>query len=226
MMGHTRSAAIAVTLALAVSSSVAMGQSSDQAIVVGIIDFYGLRQLSAEVVRAQLTVSEGDTISFSGDERPAFMGASEARLTALPGVSHARLNLVCCDNGRAIVYVGIQEQGAKAMSFRAAPEGEARLAPDIVQAEAELSKAWAEAVERGDAGEDRSQGHSLAHAPAVRAIQDRFIVYAKRDLPELRRVLRTSSNAEERALAADVLGYAPDKRAVVSDLVYGLSDPS
>jgi hypothetical protein len=217
---------MSVILALAVYSSAAMGQTSDQSIVIGIIDFYGLKHLSAEVLRNCLTVSEGDTISFSGDARPAFMAASEARLAALPGVSGARLNLVCCDQGRAIVYVGIQEEGAKAMSFRPAPEGQARLAADIVEAGAELSKAWTLAVERGDAGEDRSQGHSLAHDPATRAIQERFLAYAKRDLPELRRVLRTSSNAAERGLAADVLGYAPDKRAVVSDLVYGLTDPS
>ena len=221
-----RRLAISVTLALALCSSGATGQASDHSIVIGIIDFYGLRQLSAEAVRARLTVSEGDTISFSDDERPAFMGVSEARLTALPGVSHARLNLVCCDNGRAIVYVGIQEQDARAMSFRPAPQGQARLATDIVQAGAELSKALRLAVERGEAGEDRSQGHSLAHDRAMRAIQDRFLMYAKRDLPELRRVLRTSSNAAERALAAEVLGYAPDKRAVVNDLVYGLTDPS
>ena len=50
--------------------------------------------------------------------------------------------------------------------------------------------------------------------------------YAARDLPELRRVLRSSSDAAHRSLAAQVLGYATDKAAVVQDLVNGMSDPS
>ena len=51
-------------------------------------------------------------------------------------------------------------------------------------------------------------------------------MYAKRDLPQLRRVLRSSSDASQRALAAQVLGYAADKKAVVEDLVQGMRDPS
>ena len=39
-------------------------------------------------------------------------------------------------------------------------------------------------------------------------------------------VLRDSSDAEERALAAQILGYVVKKQDVVSDLVYGMSDPA
>jgi hypothetical protein len=51
------------------------------------------------------------------------------------------------------------------------------------------------------------------------------VTYAKRDLGQLRLVLRSSGDAAHRALAALVLGYAPDKPAVVEDLVHGISDP-
>jgi hypothetical protein len=144
---------------------------------------------------------------------------------ALPGVRQARINLVCCDNGRAIVYVGIEEHGSPTMSFRAAPAGDAHLATDIVRAGEEFEKAFTLAVERGEVGEDRSRGHALQFDSATRAVQESFVTYANRDLHELRQVIRTSSNAGERALAAQVLGYAPDKSAVVNDLVYGMSDP-
>ena len=60
----------------------------------------------------------------------------------------------------------------------------------------------------------------------MRTIQERFVTYADRDLPELRRVLRDSSDPGHRALAAQILGYAADKQAVVEDLVHGMSDPS
>jgi len=61
----------------------------------------------------------------------------------------------------------------------------------------------------GDAAEDDSQGHALCHDPAT-----------------LRRVLRESSAADQRALSAQVLGYVVDKQAMVADLVGAMSDPS
>src|SRR6185436_7963528 len=112
--------------------------------------------------RTALTFHEGDTMTLAGDERPAFMAETEAQLSALPGVSRGRVNLVCCDGGRAIAYVGIEERGSATMSFRAAPTGDARLAADIVEAGDELSNALMRAIQRGDAADDRSQGHALA----------------------------------------------------------------
>lgn len=49
--------------------------------------------------------------------------------------------------------------------------------------------------------------------------------YAARDRRPLRSVLRNSSDAEHRALAAQVLGYVADKQAIVGDLVFAMSDP-
>src|SRR5215510_4660067 len=218
--------ATSIIAAFGVWTLVAAAEAAGPAIPIGIIDFYGLSKVSAERARTALTFREGDMIPVAGDERRAFTAATEDQLAALPGVSQARTNLVCCDNGRAIIYVGIEERGSVTMSFRAAPKGDARLAADIVEAGDELSKALSLAVQRGDAADDRSQGHSLAHDSATRAIQGRFVIFADRDLSQLRHVLRSSSNSAERALAAEVLGYAADKSAVVDDLVYGMSDPS
>ena len=81
------------------------------------------------------------------------------------------------------------------------------------------------AVERGDAEEDDSKGHALFHDPAARAIQERFVGYAARDLPQLRRVLRESSDAGQRALAAQVMAYVTNKDRVVGDLAQAMSDP-
>jgi HEAT repeat protein len=41
----------------------------------------------------------------------------------------------------------------------------------------------------------------------------------------VRDVLRDSDDAEQRAIAATVIGYAPDKKEVLNDLVYALQDP-
>ena len=198
--------------------------ANGQEIEIGIIDLYGLSRVPARQVREALTFAEGETIAFS--EWPAFLTESEEHLARSPDVARARISLVCCDGGRAIVYVGIEERGAATMGYRAEPEDDARLAPDIVRAGDELANALLLAVLRGDAGEDRSQGHALSDDPAARALQERLVVYASRDLPELRLVLRCSSDAAHRALAAQVLGYAADKPAVVEDLVHAMTDPS
>jgi hypothetical protein len=137
----------------------------------------------------------------------------------------AHANVVCCDNGRAIVYVGVQERGTPVVRFHAAPHGSDRLPADVVAAGEAFEHAFVTAIQRGQAGEDRTQGHALNEAPEPRAVQERFIEYARRDLPRLRRVLSDSSDTAHRALAAQVLGYVEDKQSVVNDLVRAMHDP-
>jgi len=193
---------------------------------IGIIDFYGLHRVSLADARRALTFTEGDTISLASDEPPAFLAESEHRLATLPGVVRARTNIVCCDQGRLIIYVGVEEKGGPTTHFRNPPEGNVRLPADIVQAGDDFSEALVAAVQRGDAAEDDSQGHALFHDPATRAVQERFIVFAARDEDLLRRVLRESSDAGQRAISAQVLGYVVDKQSVVGDLADAMSDPS
>jgi hypothetical protein len=197
-------------------------RAAAQELRIGIIDFYGLHQVAESQVRAVLGFAEGDMIR-SGDDARA---AAERRLGQLPGVVRARLNAVCCDAGRAILYVGIEEQGAATLQFRTAPAGTVRLPDDVVRAGNEFERALMAAVQRGDAKEDDADGHSLMHDPAARAIQERFIRFAARDRTLIHDVVRESADAAHRALAAQILGYAADKRAVIEDLAFGMSDPS
>ena len=147
-------------------------------------------------------------------------------MAKVPGVVHAHAALVCCDEGRAIVFVGIEEPGAPITHFRTRPTGEARLPPDVVRAGQEFSDALTAAVLHGRAAEDDSQGHALFEDPATRAVQMRFVAYAARDVAQLRRVLRESADDAQRALAAQVLAYVSDKQSVVQDLVEAMDDPS
>jgi hypothetical protein len=198
-----------------------------QDLKVGIIDFYGLRRVSLDAVQRVLTFKEGDTVSLKdGSGKPAFLAESERNISAIPGIAGARTSIICCDSGNIIVYVGIEETGAGTRSFRSSPNGAARLPSDVNDAAAAFDKAFIAAVQRGDLEEDDAQGHALFHDPASRAIQERFIDYANRDLPLLRQVLRESRDAGQRALAAQVLGYARDKQGVVGDLVDAMNDPA
>jgi hypothetical protein len=82
---------------------------------IGIIDFYGMHQLTAEQLRNELTFKVGDSISI---DDLSFFEASKQRLMIVPGVSRARVQVVCCTDGRPVVFVGIEEKNAPAMQFR------------------------------------------------------------------------------------------------------------
>ncbi|HYV20981.1 MAG TPA: HEAT repeat domain-containing protein [Verrucomicrobiae bacterium] len=198
--------------------------AAPEAMTIGIIDFYGRQRVGEAEARAALAFKEGDTFSPDGPPPETFRATAE-RLKQLPDVLHVSMTPICCDAGRLIVYVGLEERDAPALHLRSAPKGKERLPADVLAAAARFGKAFTEAVKRGDNGEDRSQGHSLMHDPATRAIQEEFPGFARRDLATLRRVLKNSSEADHRAVAAQILGYAHDKQAVVGDLVRAMSDP-
>jgi hypothetical protein len=58
------------------------------------------------------------------------------------------------------------------------------------------------------------------------AAQERFLPIAAARFDTLRSVLRSSADAEDRALAAQVIAYAPDRRAVARELLLAVDDPA
>jgi hypothetical protein len=190
-----------------------------QFLPIGIIDFYGLRNISERQVREALQIKEGDPSSVETKE-------AQRKLKSLPGVAEAQISLVCCDAGKAVLFVGIREKGTPSLQFRPAPQGKVRLPQDVVQAGDDFLKALSAAVIKGNVSNDNSQGHALSSDPDMRAVEERFITFAARDLKLLRDVLRNSADAQHRALAAQVIAYTANKQAVVNDLVEAMRDPA
>lgn len=186
---------------------------------IAVIDLYGVRSVDAARVRDALMLSPGDAL-------PDSLGPMQRRIEAVPGVAEAHVSFVCCEAGGAIVYVGVVEDGTDALEFAPEPTGAVRLPARVVAAGDSLQSAMMAAVQRGAAGEDDSEGHSLMEDSAARAIQLRYVGFAVRDSALLRDVLAHASAADQRALAAQVLAYAPDKRDVVPALLAALRDPS
>jgi hypothetical protein len=185
---------------------------------IGIIDFYGLRSVSERQVREALQIKEGDPPSVDRKE-------AKRRLESLPGIAESRLSLVCCDAGKTILFIGIREKGVPALQFRPAPHGTIRLPQDVIQAGDDRLKALSAALLKGNSSNDFSHGHSLSNDPDMRAVEERYITFAARDLKLLREVLRYSADAKHRALAAEVIAYTENKQAIVDDLVKATRDP-
>ena len=197
-----------------------------QRLPVGSIDFYGLVHVAESEARGALVVKAGDTLAPPDDGQPTAIRESVRRLERLPGVRSARVEIVCCSAGALMLYVGIEERGTPGTSFRHPPGGDVRLPAEVVRAGRTFEEAFQAAIMRGDFVEDDTEGHALMHDPAARAAQRRFVDLAARHLDALRTVLRTSSDAGQRALAAQVLAYTADKQSIVPDLVAAIDDPA
>ena len=190
---------------------------SAQDLRVGVIDFYGLRKISESQVRRILGVREGDLL-------PASKGDAEGKLDQIPGVVESHLEAVCCDGGRTILYVGIEERGATHFDLREPPEGAAVLPEEIVTAYSRFLDAAHDASRRGTTDEDLTHGHPLMADGAARAVQEMFPALADSHLAEIREVLRSSEDESQRAMAAYVVVYATRKSGIVNDLQYALKD--
>lgn len=184
-----------------------------QAPRIDVLDFYGLRKTPEAKVRQTIAVKEGDPL-------PSSKGDTEEHLDNIPGVVESHLEAVY-DAGKTILYIGVEERGAPHFEIRESPEGDMRL-PDKITTEYHNFVEAAAAAKNPN--EDLTQGHARSADPSTRAIQDRFPLFATEHLTELRDVLRNSSDEEQRAIAAYVIGYAPNKLDVINDLQYALKD--
>ena len=183
-----------------------------------LIEFYGLHKLSAQKLLHALHLEPGDRL-------PASKGDLEDRLEQVPGVVLGRIEAVCCDQGKTTLFIGIEEKGAPHLGFRSPPSGPAVLPDDIVETYQKFLGAVRDAAHRGSTGEDLTNGHSLMADPDARRLQMQFADFAGANLPLLRDVLRDSDDEDHRAMAAVIIGYAPNKKDIVSDLEYALQDP-
>jgi hypothetical protein len=94
---------------------------------IGSIEIYGLRKVPESRIRTALGFSEGAPL-------PRSKADIEDRLANLPGIVGAQLEATCCDDGKIILYVGIEEKGARHFDLRTPPEEEIELPEEIVHA--------------------------------------------------------------------------------------------
>ena len=186
---------------------------------IGPIEYYGLHKLPLSRISRALNLKSGDPL-------PPSKGDLEDRLEKIPGVVQARVEAVCCQpDGAAVLFIGIEEKGAPHFAFRSLPAGAALLPAGVTAAYDRLLAAIEAAARRGSTAEDLTEGHALMADPDARALEQGFQGYAKDHLSLLRDVLRNSADESHRAMAAAIIGYAPDKTQVVSDLEYAMQDP-
>ena len=185
---------------------------------VGEVELYGFRKVKEETARRALNVKAGDAL-------PPSKGDLEERLELIPGVVQARIEAVCCENGNAVLFAGVEERGASHFAFRSAPTGIMVLPGAVAEHYAGLLASLEAAARRGSTAEDLTRGHALMADSATRKLQEQLVPLASEHLAAIRAVLRDAADPAARAAAAAIIGYTPDKKAVLDDLQYALQDP-
>lgn len=186
---------------------------------IGIIDTYGNKAFSPEKLRKELKIAEGDPL-------PPSKGDLEELLVSLKGISRANIEAICCEQGKAIFYVGVEERGRVHLDIREEPKNEdLKLPAEVIAIYEKLIAATAEAARQGDTREDWSQGFTLLDEPGARGVQLQIPLLAEDHQAILRKVLRESADPDERRVAAAILGYGPKAQSIIEDLQLGLRDP-
>lgn len=185
---------------------------------IGIIDYFGYGTLT----RAQLDGALGLKV---GEPLPTDTAAIIARMRKLPGVQQVTVDRICCVEAGTQLFVGLVLKGAPSPTWNRRPTGSIRVSDSMRVLYDSLMERVFDAAMANQMEDSVTEGHSLLAYPPARELQLAMQRYTVAHEVELRQVLRTSSADADRAIAADALGYAADKKSVIGDLVAAARDP-
>src|SRR5205809_333519 len=133
----------------------------------GEIDFFGYRGFDLSAIRSALPFHEGDSFppakAKSSDALKRHVSETVERVIGLPPTD---VSFVCCDSKQNwMVYIGLPGESYAALAFNPAPAGRVRLPKAALALRDEMDKAWMNAVMKGHATEDDSEGYALTNEP-------------------------------------------------------------
>lgn len=189
------------------------------------IETYGLKRTSRESILKAAEINVGDSL------RQTDQAEVIKRLEALPGIRKAAISgiygrLLKDDQLGMVLYLGVDEAKASQPSFRSEPRLDRILPAEIVAVHDREQAAFARSATRGNFGEDRSQGHSLAADRDLRATQEQFIPLADEHWAALVDVLHNARDSTQRSVAAKVIAYSSNKSEAVRELSDAMHDPA
>jgi hypothetical protein len=124
-----------------------------------------------------------------------------------------------------MVYIGLPGASYQAVEWNPKPTGELRFPKAVLSLREQAEKALMNAVMKGNAAEDDSEGYALSNDPKSRKAQVAMREYALRNEALILHVLSMSSDSQHRATAAQLLGYVRQSDAQVDALVHAALDP-
>ncbi len=191
---------------------------------IGKIEFFGSSGLDVSSIRKALPVHEADRFPTSDDELLALIKRIKQAVGQRVGRPATDIAPICCDEqGAWMIYVGLPGTSVKHITYHPKPADTALLPAHIVKAYDEAMDAILGAMRRG-AGEDHSKGYALSTDTVLRNRQLALREGALRDEQNLYIVLESSRDPRHRAVAAHVLGYAPQSDKQLAALIRASRD--
>jgi hypothetical protein len=191
---------------------------------IGEIEFYGYGGLDVGRIRAALPLREGDELPSSPEAIEEALNRLKEIIEQTTGHPPTDVQAVCCDDrGDGMIYIGLRGKTSGSITYNPAPKGKSRLPSKIVDLYEESLDDLVEAVTKG-AVEDQSKGYALSTDSTLRPKQLAMRAYALQHERQLHRVLKFSSDEQQRSVAAHILGYARQSNEQLAALVQASCD--
>jgi HEAT repeats len=188
------------------------------------IEFFGGTGLDLTRIRAAIPLRENN--EFSSEEAvPAAISQIKQAVERVAGRPPSDVEMVCCDEqGRWTFYVGLAGHFTRNIAYNPSPKGSVRLPAYVVNLYEQSMDALDEAVRQGKSREDDSGGFAISEYPPLRAKQLAIREYALQHVRLISQVLKSSQDARQRRVAAQVLGYARQSKEQIAALVHASRD--
>ncbi len=189
---------------------------------IGEINYFGYGGLPLQKVRATLLLHVGDTLTFASFSRKPVNDAVLSAIGKLP----TDVNVTCCDASQHLeIYIGLPGATSRPVPIGPTPSGNAHLDPEGLRLYEQGQPLLVQAVARGTAGEDDSQGYMISNDPALKAVNLAMRSYAVGRESELKYILQTASDPKDRRAAAALLGYVQRSTKQAEALSQAITDP-
>lgn len=210
-------------LLIVVLLAIVLISGQDPQIRVGKIEFYGYSELNIDRIRAGIPLREGEHLS--PDQALAVKEKLIESIQKATGKEPTDISIICCDDkGEAEVFIGLAGKAVKKPDYNPPPRGVIKFPPQVTTLYEQMSEASKAAIQKGVIGEDDSRGYTLSKDVATRAKQLALRRYALRHEPFVHRVLESAGDAEQRQIAAEILGYARQSNRQIVALVKASRD--
>jgi len=214
----------AISIVVILTAGVAVVRGPDRRPLAA-VDFFGYKGVDVAAIRPALPFQQGDSFPPPKVHTDELKKQVAAAIKKIIGREPTDVAFVCCDaKQHYLVYIGLPGESYEAIAFNRAPMGDARLPKDAVKLSDAVNDAWSNAIMNGHATEEDSAGYALTNDPKARKAELALRDYALQHEDVLLKVLASSSNADHRAIAAQMLGYGRQFDGQIDALVQASLD--
>ena len=188
---------------------------ADEFNIIGIY-YFGCDGNPVDKIKESMPVLVGDTFT-QAEGRSVVEKISNAVKQAI-GSPPTDVAVVDCGKHTWNIYIGLPGRSIVKIAHTPSPGGSASISPEGKRLHDEMIRSSITALaSMGSVTEDDSRGYALSNDPAVRKKQLAFRAWAMTHKTEINTVLTSSANPQQRAIAADALGYIdPSKPQIVA----------